>query len=586
MSSVKGILAGSIVAVLLLVTAGRSSTFQADTSRAHPDTAQAPPDTIHLTTASSVDAPAPVTIGTDTLFSISVRLGPVTPSERAAAIRARLEKLLADPLVRGDSVVVVDFGDHHELYCRGTSIMGVTGADARAAGRARAELAAEYRGIVAAVLDSEIESMSLLSFILRILMVVGATLVLILLLWGRKRLLRAVQEKTSSWAAGQGFSIRIQKAEILSGERVLNIVRMAVNAAGAAVLVLMAYVYIAIVFNVFRVTRGWTATLLDLVTNPLASVWNGFIDYLPNIFFIAVIVLVTTLILRFLSWIASEIGRGTIVLTGFYREWAGPTYKLLRFIVLAFSLVVVFPYLPGSGSPAFQGVGVFLGLLLSLGSASAISNLVAGFVLIYMRAFGVGDRVRVADTVGDVVEKSLLVTRIRTIKNVDVTVPNGLVLGSHIVNYSAIARKTGLILHTSVTIGYNAPWKTVHDLLVSAALKTGDVLPEPRPFVLQTQLSDFYVEYEINAYTAEANLMQNTYSALRANIQDAFNEAGVEIMSPHYTSVRDGNHTSIPDPYLPKPYVAPPFRIFPVGGQAGKGGEGPGPDSPGGLSRD
>jgi small-conductance mechanosensitive channel len=579
------------VILLLIVAAGRSTATQADPARASgarsdPDPAQAHPDTVNFAAASSFETPAPVTIGADTLFFISVRLGPAMPAERAAAIAARLERLIADPLVHGDSVVVVGFADHYELYCRGTPIMAVTDADAQAAGRDRAELAAEYRNVVADVLDREIESMGFVSYLLRILLVAGATLVLILLLWGRKRLLRAVQEKTASWAADQRFTIRIQAAEIISSERFINLVRLGVNAAGVAVLLLLAYVYVAIVFSLFPGTRGWTGTLLGLVTGPVVSMWEGFVEYLPNIFFIAVIVVVTSAILRFLRWIASEIGKGTIVLPGFYKEWSDPTYKLLRFIVLAFSLVVVFPYLPGSGSPAFQGVGVFLGLLLSLGSASAISNLVAGFVLIYMRAFGIGDRVRVADTVGDVVEKSLLVTRIRTIKNVDVTVPNGLVLGSHIVNYSAMARKGGLILHTSVTIGYDAPWKTVHELLVSAALATGKVLREPRPFVFQNALSDFYVEYEINAYTDDANAMQQTYSDLRTNIQDRFNEAGVEIMSPHYTSVRDGNRTAIPDPYLPKPYTPPPFRIFPVGPQAGKGVERAETGTPGGPGSD
>lgn len=175
------------------------------------------------------------------------------------------------------------------------------------------------------------------------------------------------------------------------------------------------------------------------------------------------------------------------------------------------------------------------------------------------------NKVKTADTTGDVVEKTLLVTRVRTIKNVEVTIPNALVLGSHIVNFSAMAKQEGLILHTTVTIGYDAPWRKVHELLIAAALATEHILKEPAPFVLQTALNDHTVAYELNAYTNEPARMAGIQSDLHHNIQDRFNEAGVEIMSPQYTAVRDGNRTTIPDEYLPKSYQPPAFRIFPFG---------------------
>ncbi|MDH5275865.1 MAG: mechanosensitive ion channel family protein, partial [Gammaproteobacteria bacterium] len=231
----------------------------------------------------------------------------------------------------------------------------------------------------------------------------------------------------------------------------------------------------------------------------------------------------------------------------------------------ALTAVVIFPYLPGSGSPAFQGVSIFLGVLFSLGSTSAIANVVAGLVLTYMRPFRNGDRVKIADTVGDVLERDLLVVRVRTIKNVDVTIPNSMVLSNHIINFSACARDPGLILHSSVTIGYDAPWRQVHDLLTAAASRTPGIEKEPAPFVLQTALDDFYVRYELNATTSTPNRMAEIYSELHANIQDAFNEAGVEIMSPHYVAARDGSQSTIPADHLPASYIAPPFRILPVG---------------------
>jgi small-conductance mechanosensitive channel len=225
---------------------------------------------------------------------------------------------------------------------------------------------------------------------------------------------------------------------------------------------------------------------------------------------------------------------------------------------------MIFPYLPGSDSPAFQGVSIFLGVLFSLGSTSAIANIIAGLVITYMRPFTIGDRVRIAETEGDIIEKNLLVTRIRTVKNVDITIPNAMVLGSHITNFSSSAQDRGLILHTSVTIGYDAPWRKVHELLLGAALRTEHVMKDPAPFVLQKSLGDFYVSYELNALTDQPNMMVRIYSDLHQNIQDTFNEAGVEIMSPHYGAMRDGNQMAIPNEYLPPAYHAPSFRLHPL----------------------
>ncbi|HQF43903.1 MAG TPA: mechanosensitive ion channel, partial [Ignavibacteriaceae bacterium] len=173
-----------------------------------------------------------------------------------------------------------------------------------------------------------------------------------------------------------------------------------------------------------------------------------------------------------------------------------------------------------------------------------------------------GEKVKIADTMGEVVDKTLLVTRIRTNKNVDITIPNAMVLGSHIINYSSSAKDKGLILHTTVTIGYDVPWRKIHELLISAANETEFILKEPKPFVEQTSLDDFSVSYELNAYTHNSGSMGGIYSQLHSKIQDKFNEAGVEIMSPHYNAVRDGNQTTIPQDYLPKEYQAPPFKFL------------------------
>jgi len=314
-------------------------------------------------------------------------------------------------------------------------------------------------------------------------------------------------------------------------------------------------------FSRFPATERYTGSIIRFFLTPLAALWRSFVAYLPNLGFLIVLFLVAWYVIKLPRLLSSGVQRGAIALPGFYAEWARPTSQIGIALVVAFVLVVAFPYLPGGESPALKGVSIFIGVILSLGSGSAMGNMIAGVILTYMRAFQPGDRVKIAETMGDIVEKTLLVTRIRTIKNAEIIIPNAMVLASHIVNYSASRYEHPLILNTSVTIGYDAPWRKVHELLIAAALATDGVLPEPAPFVFQTSLNDFHVSYEINAYTHRPNDMIRIYSDLHRSIQDQFNQAGVEIMSPAYTSLRDGNRVTIPRPHLPPDYEPPSFRL-------------------------
>ena len=245
------------------------------------------------------------------------------------------------------------------------------------------------------------------------------------------------------------------------------------------------------------------------------------------------------------------VGRRSIHIDGFHPDWAGPTYTILRTLLIALSAVVVFHYLPGSDSRAFEGVALFVGFLVSTGSGSAIANAMAGAVLTYTRAFQVGDRVKIGDAYGDVVERSLLVTRVRTIKNEDISIPNSSVMGRSIINYSSSADRPGLILHTEVTLGYDVPWRDAHRLLTEAARATAHIVPSPEPFVYQLALEDFYVRYQLNAYTDQPNSQALIYSRLHENIQDVLHGAGIEILSPHYTAFRDGSGRVTPQPLPP-----------------------------------
>ena len=257
-------------------------------------------------------------------------------------------------------------------------------------------------------------------------------------------------------------------------------------------------------------------------------------------------------LVRMVLYLAREIEAGRLKFNGFYPDWAMPTFHIVRFLLYAFMIAMIYPYLPGSKSGVFQGISVFVGLIVSLGSSTVIGNIIAGLVITYMRPFKMGDRIKLNDTTGDIIEKTPLVTRIRTPKNEVVTVPNSFIMSSHTVNYSTSAREYGLIIHSEVSIGYDVPWRQVNQILIDAALNTPGVVDDPRPFVLETSLSDWYPVYQINAYIKEAHKMSQIYSDLHQTIQDKFNEAGIEIMSPHYMAVRDGNATTMPKDDLSK----------------------------------
>lgn len=506
---------------------------------------------------------APVVYDGDTLFYVETRIGPFAPEDRASAIMQRLARAADDPERAADTVALVESDGTTDLMLGDVVVMTVTAADAQVAGMNRDALSRARASAINAALEGE----SLWAILRTVLIGLAKAAVVVgvlgLAFWLMARIFPIIYRTLLRWEGTKIRALRIQRLELLSAKRATEFFVLGARATRIVLVVVLLFYAVPLVFSFFPWTETFAERILDYVVTPLQEAGTSFVNYIPSLFYIAVIVLVTRYLLKFIHLFFNGIESGTLHFRGFYKEWAQPTYKIVRFLVLAFALVVIFPYLPGSGSDAFKGVSVFFGILLSLGSASAIGNIIAGVVITYMRPFKLGDRVKIADTVGDVMEKNLLITRVRTIKNVEITIPNAMVLASHIVNYSASGEdRLPLILHTSVTIGYDVPWRRVYDLLVAAANQTNDVLEEPKPFVLQTSLDDFYVRYELNAYTDKPSAMARIYSVLHQNIQDKFAEAGVEIMSPHYGAMRDGNQIAVPPEYLSNDYRAPAFRLF------------------------
>ena len=512
-------------------------------------------------------APAPVVLEGKTLLYFREPALGSSPEERARDVGGRLGKLVKNREFRPDSIKVVDDDMASLIIAEGTVLLRVFDRDAAAEGATRQALAERYAGAIRAAIEAHNVEFSFRSLMLSAIYAVVATAVLLAILFGYRYLFSRLYHRLRALRETRIRSVRIQSFEILRADRIVWFLVTLARWFRILTTVVFVYSYLLFVLSLFPWTRGIAEAILGYILDPLRNFGAAIVASLPDLFLIAVVVFITRFFIKFARFFFDEVEKGRVVLPGFYADWAGPTYKIVRFFILAFALTVAFPYIPGSKSEAFKGVSIFLGVLFSLGSTSTISNVMAGLSITYMRAFKVGDRVRIGDTVGDVIDQSLLVTHLRTIKNEDVTVPNAMVLNAHIVNYSARAKEEGLILHTAVTIGYDAPWRTVHELLIEAARKTPCILVEPKPFVLQTALNDFYVTYELNAHTDDPRQMVDTYSALHRNIQDTFNEAGVEIMSPHYAQLRDGNRTAIPDAYLPKEYVPRSIRVETVPGE-------------------
>lgn len=474
-------------------------------------------------------------------------IGPFSARERAEAVGIRIKTLAADPQFDPESVEIRKHFEFIDIAAGNIIITSLVSGDIDADGPEDRDAAAE--SLRKQVL-SAIAAQRALTSPTRLLRSIAYFLLVSFLLVGLLFLLKKFYARvylTIENSHGRYIkSLRIQSFELLNSTRIIAVILWMAKASRILLTFMLIYIYVPLVLSIFPWTSNWAPKLLSYILAPLKTIWAVVTAYIPNLFFIFAIALLTRYLLKFVRFLFHELEVGNLQVNGFYREWADPTYKLVRILIFAFAFVMTFPYLPGSSSPAFQGISVFLGLLLSFGSSSAIANVIAGIVITYMRPFKLGDRVKIADTTGDIIEKNLLVTRIRSIKNVEITVPNSMVLGSHIINYSSTAEQEGLVLTTTVTMGYDVPWRQVHQLLKQAANRTDLIVREKEPFVLQTALDDFNVAYELNAYTHSPNKMAIIYSELHQNIQDCFNEAKIEIMSPHYHAIRSGEQSTIP----------------------------------------
>jgi small-conductance mechanosensitive channel len=494
---------------------------------------------------------APVVLDGVELFRVR-GVSSLSAAERAANIRSRLIAVAADRTIPVESIQVVEGDGLSRIQAGQTLIAGVVETDATMEQVSRTELAAAHAYRIRQNIAAYREARTPAALRGAAVRAAIATLVALLVTAGFAWLWRVLSRRLAERLRARIHTVGIQSFEVMRAESIWEALTGALTAIRALILLVIAIIYLGFVLSQFPWTRGVSSSMAAFALAPFEVIGQGLVTHIPSLVFLAVLFVLVRLSLRLIRLFFGAVERGDVVIGGFDREWALPTYKIVRVAVVAFSLVVAYPYIPGSDSAAFQGVSLFLGLVFSLGSSTAIANIIAGYLLIYRRAFKVGDRVKIGDSLGDVIDQRLQVTHLRSVKNEEIIIPNSEIMSGEVVNYSSLARQDdrGVILHTEVGIGYETPWRQVEAMLHEAAKRTEGLGTDPKAFVLEKRLGDFAVVYELNVHCTNVQAMAPLYAALHRHILDVFNEYGVQIMTPAYEG----------DP--PEPKVVPAHKWY------------------------
>lgn len=482
----------------------------------------------------------PVVVESDTLFLLYAGRGGQSAHDRAEMASEILLKIGKNKSLTRDTVYcLVNEGYSDIMYGRKV-IISITDQDALWENVTRQELVDRYSPLLADKIKQLKDEHNFLKIIERAVLFVLVIFIQYLLFKLTNFLFRKLRRQIIRFKQQRLHPLIIRDYELLNTRLLGKALIFLSNLVRYAVLFLQLMFIVPILFAIFPQTEDLALKIFLYIIEPVKMVIISIVEYIPNLFIIIVIWYCIKYIIKGLRYVAKEIESGKLKISGFYPDWAHPTFNIIRFLLYAFMIAMIYPYLPGSNSGVFQGISVFVGLIISLGSSSVIGNIMSGLVITYMRPFKIGDCIKLNDTIGNVIEKTPFVTRIRTLKNEVVTIPNSFIMSSHTVNFSSSARKFGLIIHTTVTFGYDVPWRQVHELLINAALATKGILHDPKPFVLETELQDFYPSYQLNAYIKNADEYLEIKSELLQNVQDQFKGAGLDLVCTHYISDRGG----------------------------------------------
>ncbi|MGJ1195617.1 mechanosensitive ion channel family protein [Sphingobacterium spiritivorum] len=487
----------------------------------------------------------PVIVHADTLFHVKNKLGALSAAERAQRTTDKIKALDDDLFFIADSLLTVPDSLVFDIVYKGNILLSISKPDADSMQVTPDVLAATYQQLILQHVKKYKSETDFAELLKRGAMGTLILLVLVLCIYYMNRYFNRFTAWILLKFKKRAGRIKIKDYDLINKDTEVMLIKKALGIFKYFLFFLLIYLTLPLIFRLFPWTKPWGDNLINFIVNPLKNIISSIVDFIPNLITIIVIYIVFHYVKKVIRFLANEIEADKLKINGFYADWAKPTYNIVRLVLNAFMIVVIWPFIPGSNSDIFKGVSVFLGLIISFGSSSAISNGVAGMVITYMRPFKIGDVVRIGEIQGTVLEKSLLVTRLQTTKNEIITIPNSAILNGNTINYTSLCRDDGLIIHTTISIGYDIGWQKIHELLIAAALKTEGISSDRMPFVLQTSLDDWYVSYQINAYTNSPERMAPIYSELHKNIHEAFDGAGIEMMSPHYQAIRDGNASTI-----------------------------------------
>jgi small-conductance mechanosensitive channel len=474
--------------------------------------------------------------------------------ERARIIAERIKNIAENDSINTASLRIEELTDRSNILAGEDFIVSILDTDAEIEGLDRQLISEIIKTNIAKAIDSYRYERSSGVMLKNVLFAAGATVLFLILLFLFNRISQRLDNLLQARLKSRIEGFEAQSYNLIQAKQLWTVLRGFIKSVKIIFIAILIFLYLEFVLKSFPLTKPLADELFSLVLAPLGSLAMGFVASLPNIFFLIVLFIVIRYLLKLIKLFFTGVNQGTISFANFDPEWSLPTYKIVRFFIIVLAIVVGYPYIPGSESDAFKGISVILGIMFSIGSSSFISNIIAGYSLTYRRAFKLGDKIKIDDVFGEVVDMKLYVTRLRSLKNEEIIIPNSSLINSNVINYSSLSKQHGLILHTTVGIGYETPWRLVEEMLKSAADRTEGLLKEPPPFVIQKLLGDFAITYEINAYCDNPSKMMLIYSQLHQNILDVFNENNIQIMTPAYEG----------DPAEPK--LVPKEKWFPAPG--------------------
>lgn len=506
------------------------------------------------TEPSSLIEDAPIVIDGEELLVIQDQVGTLTPQERAQEISDRLVELANDRQLYTRDIFLKDKEDHTDIVWKDRVVMSIFNVDAQSMNLSRVELARQYQTVLISGINAYREARTPKNIAIAIGKTILATFVFLVIFKLLQKLSNVVRYFDAQLPFWQSFLrvFRTLNHETDFSEQLFSLAVRIVNIGQFLLLIALFLFYITTVLSFFPWTKSLSNSFFSSIFAALAKIGQGIIDYIPSLLFLIVLSFITYYTLRLIRFFFKKVAQGTITLPGFYQDWAEPTSGLLQFLLVVLAVIVAFPYLPGSGSGAFQGVSIFLGILFSLGSSSALSNVVAGVFLTYVRNFQIGDYVEIAGVKGTVISKGMLVTRLCTNDNYFVSIPNGQILNGAITSFRNGIRPLDEdvpppILGVEVTVDYDVPQNKVYQMLLAIADATEYVLKEPAPYVEHIAYKNFNATYKLSVYTHDTDKDDGICSEIRQRFQDLCASEGIDLVSPYYLASRDNNLQKILD---------------------------------------